>query len=261
MGAAALDPHTLHPPAARRDSAPAFAMAVAMHLALVLGMWVSVQWHTSASAPAVAELWDLNSNPDPTPPADVPPPAPPPPIPVAQQPTTTAPARPDADIAVRAKPAHEKTEAPEDAKAQRRKREAERKRQEREDRERQEKADRRQREELQRLASAATVGHTTAQAVAGEVSNEYGARIEAAVRSHLAYAVPEGTPSSAYADFHVELLPTGELAADPTLVHPSGVPGYDDAARRAILRTDPFPRRDDGTVPRSLNLRMRPVVQ
>jgi colicin import membrane protein len=43
------------------------------------------------------------------------------------------------------------------------------------------------------------------------------------------------------------------------LVKPSGLPGYDAAVERAIRRTDPFPRKPDGTVDRTVSIRFRPV--
>ena len=92
------------------------------------------------------------------------------------------------------------------------------------------------------------------------ISETYKALIIACVRRNLAFAVPEGTSEQVYAVFHVELLPTGEQAAPPRLTRPSGLPGYDDAAERAIIRCDPFPRDQSGTLPnRSFDLVMRPT--
>ena len=93
----------------------------------------------------------------------------------------------------------------------------------------------------------------------GVISNAYSALIKACIRPNIVFAVPEGTPDQVYAEFKVELLPTGEQAAPPQLAKPSGLPGYDDAAERAIIRCDPFPRDRDGTVPRSFTLRMYPT--
>jgi colicin import membrane protein len=242
---------------ARRDTAPSFAMALAMHGALVLGMWVSVQWHTSASAPAVAELWELTAPPEPPVPEPVPVPAPEP-APAPEPPPPAA--QPEADIALQAKKAKEVAQAEEQARAKK-KREEEKRRAERDRKEQEAKAEKRQQEELARLTSQAQSARTPTPAMSGEISREYGARIQGAVRSHLSYAVPEGVSKDVYAEFHVELLPTGEQAAEPVLVKSSGLAGYDEAARRAILRTDPFPRRDDGTVPRTLQLKMYPADQ
>jgi colicin import membrane protein len=93
----------------------------------------------------------------------------------------------------------------------------------------------------------------------GVISNAYAALINACIRPHIVFAVPEGTSDQVYAEFNVELLPTGEQAAEPRLTKSSGLPGYDDAAERAIIRCDPFPRDRDGTVPRSFTLKMYPT--
>ena len=39
----------------------------------------------------------------------------------------------------------------------------------------------------------------------------------------------------------------------------AGLAGYDEAVERAIRRTDPFPRKRDGTVDRTVIIRFRPV--
>jgi colicin import membrane protein len=232
-------------PAAPRDGLPAFAAALAMHAALVAWMWIAVQWHTRPATPAVAELWELA-------PAEVVVP----PAPVEPAPTLSAPPVAKPDIVTRREPTRKPaTETPLQNKPHKKNRD-----------ERAVKppppspdAEARQREEMARLSGqAGQPGHAATPASQGQISNSYSARIQAAIRSHLFFAVPDGVPPSAFAEFAVELLPTGELAGEPRLVSASGVPGYDEAARRAILRTDPFPRRDDGTVPRSFILRLYP---
>jgi colicin import membrane protein len=250
--ATATMPKALRP--VPRQEGAAFAMALAMHAALVLAMWFSVQWHTSASAPAMAELWELQAPVE----APTPEPPPPPPAPAPEAPPPAA--QPEADIAIRTKPPKAIAQPEVDHQAARKKREDERRKAEREQKEREDKAEKRQQEELARLTSQATGARTPTPGAPGEISHDYAARINAAVRSHLSFAVPEWVQKDVYAEFHVELLPTGEIAVEPVLVRSSGVPGYDDSARRAILRTDPFPRRDDGTVPRTLQLRMYPAM-
>lgn len=246
-------------PQQRRDHdvAPAFLAALAMHAALIGWMWFAVQWRTSASAPAVAELWDL-----PAPVVAAPePPAPlPPPVAAAPPPSEEAPP-PNAEIVQKSEAPHRPT-PPQPKETPKRDKKAKRARTEptpQELRREQVQAEREHQDEMARLTSQAlATARTPTVSSLGPISNEYSAKIQAAVRAHLAYAVPEGVPPSVYAEFAVELLPTGEQAAEPRLVKPSGLPGFDEAARRAILRTDPFPRRDDGTVPRSLSLRLYP---
>ena len=70
--------------------------------------------------------------------------------------------------------------------------------------------------------------------------------------------VPDATSDKIYAQFRIEVLPTGEQAG-VRLVKPSGLAGYDAAAERAIRRCDPIPRKRDGTVERTIVLDMFPV--
>jgi colicin import membrane protein len=259
MTALAADPH----PGLRRlrehpqDSAGAFLAALAMHAALVGWMWVAVQWRTNAAAPATAELWELPpmiAAPAipavPAPPVEAPPP-PPSPEPVVpkpdivqkqERPRRPAPS-PSKEEPPRKTPRHAAQPSPAELRRQ------------------QEQAEKQHQDEMNRLtsqASSAPRARTAVTASSGPMSNEWQARIQSAVRAHLFFAVPEGVAPEVYAEFEVYLLPTGEQAAEPKLIKPSGVPGYDDAARRAIIRTDPFPRRDDGSIDRTLRLRMYP---
>jgi colicin import membrane protein len=247
---------------ARRDSLPAFIAALAMHAALIGSMWVAVQWHSSASAPAVAELWDTAPPLEPAPEAAAPtpapepqPPQPPPPPPAAEAPTP-----PQADI-VQKQEAPRKAESapprevppkklakpapPLPSPAQLRREQAQ--------------AQKQHDEEMSRLAAqAGATDHPLVARSSGALSNDYIARIQAAVKSHLSFAVPEDVAPEVYASFDVELLPDGELAAPPQLLKPSGVPGFDDAALKAIIGTGQFPRKDDGTVDRHLRLNLHP---
>jgi colicin import membrane protein len=98
----------------------------------------------------------------------------------------------------------------------------------------------------------------TAAAGAGGSDATYAGQLIALIRPRIVFAVPENTPSSVYAEFQVDLLPTGEILAVRRL-KASGLPGYDEAVERAIRRTDPFPRKRDGTVERTVIIRFRPV--
>jgi colicin import membrane protein len=240
---------------------PSFVAAVAMHALLVFGMWFAVQWRTSSEAPAVAELWE--------PLAPIAPPAPPPEPPAPPQPEAP---KPDADIVQQqqVKPHAPEQESPPPLerrpieKEKREPKKVEPKKVEpkptaeqiaREQRQ----AEERRQAEIARITGEATGTARTPFASTGAISNAYSALIKACIRPHIVFAVPEGTSEQVYAEFKVELLPTGEQAAAPQLTKPSGLPGYDDAAERAIIQCDPFPRDQDGTVPRSFNLKMYPT--
>jgi colicin import membrane protein len=233
----------LHLPSERnRGSGPAFLAALVMHAALIGSMWFAVQWKTTASAPATAELWELPSveqvTPPPTP-APAPVPETPTPAPAPEAPT------PKPDIAEK----HERPRKPEETphkeapKKEKKPKPSPAEPTAKDLRRQQAEADSRHEEELRRLSSqAGTPSQAVPSVSAGPISQEWAARIKSAVLANLNFAVPEGVSPAVYAGFRVDLLPDGELAGEPLLVHPSGLPGFDEAARRAILRTNPFPR-------------------
>ncbi|HEX4583400.1 MAG TPA: TonB C-terminal domain-containing protein [Burkholderiaceae bacterium] len=232
--------------------------AVAMHALLVAGMWFAVQWRTSSEAPAVAELW--------APLAPVEPPAPPPPPPAPPQPEAP---KPDADIVQQqqVKPHAPEQESPPPLERRpiekREPKKAEPKKVEpkpsKEQIEREERAgEERRQAEIARLTGQVTGSARAAAASSGVVSDAYAALIKACIRPHIVFAVPDNISDQVYAEFSVDVLPTGEQPT-PHLTKPSGLPGWDDAAERAIIHCDPFPRDRDGTVPRSIVLRMRPA--
>jgi colicin import membrane protein len=247
-------------PERNRGSFPAFLAALIMHAALIASMWFAVQWRTTASAPASAELWELPPSQDVSTPPPTPVPAPVPETP-APPPPSEAPA-PKPEIAqqqekprkVEEVPRKEtppkKDKKPKPSPAQPTAQELKRQQAE---------ADQRHADELKRLTSqAGSPSPTPAVASSGPISNEWAARIKAAVLANLNYAVPEGVAPTVFAEFSVSLLPDGEQAGDPELTKPSGLPGFDEAARRAILRTNPFPRKPDGSVVSPIRLRLYP---
>ena len=244
-----------------RNTVPSFMAAVAMHALLVFGMWFAVQWRTSSESPAVAELWE--------PLAPVQPPAPPPEPPAPPQPEA---AKPDADIVQQqqVKPHAPEQESPpplerapiqkrEPKKIEPKKVEPPKPSPEQIARE-EHKAEERRQTEIARLTGQVSGMGRAQSSSSGAFSETYKALINACVRPHIVFAVPADTPEQVFAEFKVELLPTGEQAAPPKLTKPSGLSGYDEAAERAIIRCDPFPRDRDGVIPsRSFTLRMYPT--
>jgi colicin import membrane protein len=234
---------------------PAFAGALAMHLALVAALWISVRWHTQPASPAVAVMWtapDLAQ--------DTPAPVTPSPARVEPEPTPS-PIKPD--IALKQDKTHKKPPkpVPEPAKPK--------------DQHPKTKAApaepappidtskvRLHNEEIERMRAMSTTGQPGPVPMVGSpgrASSEYEARIRAAVLSNLHFSPPGDIDPKVYAEYEVRLIEaTGELNGEPQLTHPSNLPGWDEAVRRAILRTDPFPRQADGRAPRRLTLVFRP---
>ena len=287
--AAVLAAHRPQQPRSEQNTPAAFLLALAMHAMLVGALWISVQWHTEPTGAVVVELWGS------APPADpviVAPPPPPPPS-VRAEPE---PERPQADIVLKQeRKAPLKVEPPppdlKKIEAEKRRIEVERQRVEAEakrrdtekkqaDLERKKQAEAaaqaaerkrdderreavRKSEEARMLAQAGTgsAGGSpsgTAAAGSGRGDPGYAGQLIALIRPRIVFAVPENTPSSVYAQFQVDLLPTGEILAVRRL-KASGLPGYDEAVERAIRRTDPFPRKRDGTVDRTVIIDFRPV--
>ncbi|MCS7100721.1 MAG: TonB C-terminal domain-containing protein [Burkholderiaceae bacterium] len=252
MTAAALPPPRR--PRTRHDTLPSLALALLMHALLFGAIAFVVRWNTGDPGPVVAELW-------PAPPAvDIASPAPPPAPALPPRAEDKPPPRPQADIAVQPekkteekKPPPKKEEAKQDPLADLLKKQEAREREQRE-KLRQAEAER----ILAQMAADRAAGASQPAAGGSARDAEYRERLAALIRSRIVYAVPEGTAPSVYADVQVELLPSGEVAAIRFL-KPSGLPGYDEAVERAIRRTDPFPRKPDGTIDRTIVIRFRPV--
>ncbi|SNS32256.1 Cell division and transport-associated protein TolA [Noviherbaspirillum humi] len=84
----------------------------------------------------------------------------------------------------------------------------------------------------------------------GRANSEYAARVGAKIRSNITFNVPDDLAGNPAAEFRVDLLPDGSIAGI-TQVKSSGVKGFDEAVRRAIERSAPFPKDKSGSVPSS----------
>jgi colicin import membrane protein len=230
-----------------------------MHAVLFASLWVSVQWRTEPQAPVTAELWAALPQP-----IEV---APPPPPVVEKAPPE--PEQPKADIVVKqeVKPPPKKAEPkkveppkPEPKKVEPNKPEPDRRKIEDEKRAAAQREAIRKAEEQRMLAQAGApkTGPSSPISGSGRGDASYAAQLVALIRPRIVFAVPDGTSPQIYAQYQVDLLPTGEILA-VKLLKSSGLPGYDAAVERAIRRTDPFPRRRDGSVDRSVIIDFRPV--
>lgn len=85
----------------------------------------------------------------------------------------------------------------------------------------------------------------------------YGERIKGKIKSNTIFNVPNdlnGNPATIY---EVNLLPDGTIRS-LRLQKPSGVPGFDEAVRRGIQKSEPYPRDKSGQVPSSFELTYKP---
>lgn len=86
----------------------------------------------------------------------------------------------------------------------------------------------------------------------------YAAQLSGIIRSNTVFLVPPGLSGNPKAVFHVRLTPEGRIRS-VELVRSSGLPSWDAAAQRGIERSDPLPKRADGTVPDSIEITSGPL--
>lgn len=266
-------------------SIPAGFLTIAVHALLFAGLFFSMNWKSVHVATNVmeVELWEqmpapqvAQKQPKPTPkPKEVPtPPKPEPkPEPVkVEEPKVEA---PKVDIALQKK----KEEEAKKKEAERLKKLADEKKKKAAEKKR--KADEKKRklaeqllkqdqaaeqeEKRKKVAAAmlaadekAAADRRASAAVQGEV-DKYISKIQAKVRGNVNKSLcGTGNPTL---KFKVDILPTGDIARDPSLVKSSGVDACDEAVSRAILASQPLPLPKDPTAKakfRNLTLIFKP---
>jgi colicin import membrane protein len=267
---------------------PALALAIAVNVAFIGVLFLSVRWQNRQPAPMTAELYAPSARvpvaeaPAPPPPAPVvlpprppvakPEPLPEPPKPIPKpEPKIEKPDPRAADIARKAK-AEEERMAKDTAERERRerekkeadKREAERKKQDEQkkvaetrDRQAREAAELKAQAEREKVARDAQQKAADAEAAArSRAEADYIRRIQSKVKGNV--TLPPDMSGNPEAIFEVVQLPTGEII-DAVLRKSSGVRAYDEAVQRAIQKSSPLPRPDRPELfQRSLTLKFRP---
>ena len=111
-------------------------------------------------------------------------------------------------------------------------------------------------EELARIMGGAP---NTGSTSAGTSRNKalYSDRIRQYVRSKLVFPGADSIDGNPEAVFEVRQLPTGEIVSI-TQKKSSGLPAWDSAVERALQRSSPLPRAEDGSVEPVLVLSFRP---
>ncbi len=89
-------------------------------------------------------------------------------------------------------------------------------------------------------------------------SGSYGGKVAAVVRPNVVFPDADLVSGNPAAEFEVRLAPDGTIVGTPRLVKSSGLPTWDQAALRALQKTEKLPRDVDGRVPSSLILELRP---
>jgi colicin import membrane protein len=111
---------------------------------------------------------------------------------------------------------------------------------------------------LKRMQAMAGSGGEGAAAKSSGPSGSYGGKVAAAVRPNVVFPDADLVSGNPGAEFDLRLAPDGTIVGTPTLVKTSGLPNWDEAALRALQKTEKLPRDIDGTVPARLIVTLRP---
>ncbi len=268
----------------------AITLAAAVHVALLVFFWIGIDWQNETPVAVKAEIWDLQAKEAaPLPPEPTPQPKPEPKPVVKETPKTEpiTPEPPKVDIALekekkrkeqerkdklaeeekekklKQKAEQEKLEkqAADKKAEQQKKAEADKKRlQDQRDAEMREKV---RAEEMRRLTGAVGSGGSGQAAKSqgsGRADGAYADKIRAKIRSNTVFNVPPELSGNPQVEYDVELLPDGSLRG-LRLRKSSGLPGFDEAVKRAIERSQPFPPDQSGSVPGRLTVVHKPKDQ
>lgn len=269
---------------------PSITLAAVVHAGLLLFLWAGVSWQNTEPVAVEAEIWDMkvqSAAPPPPKPAAEPEPAPepPPPAPKVSQPKVEEPSAPKPpDIALeRAKlkaeklkvekrqleekkqeekklaeekareKARELAEKKLDEKKLTEKKAAEKKAKAKMEAAEQKALDKLRAAEMSRIAGAAGSTGTAQKATAPRRDDGYLASITSKIKSTTSYLGNTDLPGNPRAVFRIEELPTGEIIS-VKMIKSSGVPGFDEAVEKGIIKSSPLPKKKDGTVERSLEI-------
>jgi len=259
------------------------AMALLVHVGLLIALAFGVSWRSQTPAGVSAELWAAVPQiaaPPVVEPKPVPTPTPPPPPKPKAEEAPPKPSPTEAQIAIEKEKAERKQrELREQQQREQQERERERRERERIEREKAEKlAAQKQREleikrvkeeearqALQReenlkrmLGQAGGTGSPNATGTAAREagpSASYAGRIVARVKPNI--VLTDEVPGNPVAKVEVRCAPDGTIVGR-RLVKSSGNKDWDEAVLRAIDRTEVLPRDTDGRVPSSIEIDFRP---
>ncbi len=273
----------------------AITLAVAVHVALLVFFWIGIDWQNQTPVAIKAEIWDMQAKEAaPLPPEPEPTPQPKPePKPIIKETPKAEPIKPEppkVDIALekekKRKEQERKDKLAAEEKEKKLKQKAEQEKQDKLDKqladkkaEQQKKADadkkrlqdqrdaelsdKRRAEELRRLTGAIGSGGSGQAAKSqgsGRADGAYADKIRAKIRSNTVFNVPPELSGNPQVEYDVELLPDGSLRG-LNLRKSSGLSGFDEAVKRAIERSQPFPPDQSGSVPGRLTVIHKPKDQ
>ncbi|MES3020711.1 MAG: energy transducer TonB [Pseudomonadota bacterium] len=106
---------------------------------------------------------------------------------------------------------------------------------------------------IKRMMGKASDSGTAAQSTASVIDKGYAARIRSAIKSATRYAGDTDVPNNPRVEFTLAQLPTGEIIPGSLrMKKSSGVPAFDEAVENGIIKSSPLPKKNDGTVERTL---------
>lgn len=244
----------------------ALTLAVVVHLALLVFLYIGIRWQSETPQAVEAEVWGQQTK------EAAPKPQP--------EPQPEARPEPKPEVKEPPKPVEQPKEKVDIALEQEKKRRAEEKERERLEKVAADlKARKKAEEEAAKKAAAAKLKESVAAKAAeqrrieelkrmtGEIGSggsgvapksqspgradpDYQNRIASKILSNINFNVPSDLAGNPPVEFVVQLLPDGSVASIRK-VKPSGVPGFDEAVQRAIEKSQPYPKDKSGTVPSS----------
>ncbi|MES2758760.1 MAG: cell envelope integrity protein TolA [Pseudomonadota bacterium] len=107
--------------------------------------------------------------------------------------------------------------------------------------------------EMRRITAGAGTSGEAAKSTATRVDTSYLAAINSKIKSSTSYAGSTEVPGKPEVVFKIEQLPSGEIIS-VRLVKSSGIPAFDDAVEKGILKSSPLPKNKNGTVLRTLEI-------
>lgn len=89
----------------------------------------------------------------------------------------------------------------------------------------------------------------------------YAAKVAAKIKANTYFGVPSDLQGNPAVEYDVQLFPDGSLRGAPRKVKSSGIPAFDEAVRRAIETSAPYPADKSGAVPSGFQVIQRPKEQ
>ena len=125
-------------------------------------------------------------------------------------------------------------------------------------------AEQRRVEDLSRMTAQATGSGGSGQAArsqgAARADAGYAAKVGGKIRSNTVFNVPDELANNPAVEYAVDLLPDGSTR-NIRKIKSSGVPGFDEAVRRAIEKSQPFPPDNSGRAPSGFTVSHKPKDQ